>query len=95
MLAVPPEVTIDYILGTVFWITDQKLGAIWLNRRQNLGVFVSYDATSFLMSEVTIDHSKIIVSTNRISFFFLARLAGYEDQRTQWLDRAEHAKMRC
>ncbi|KAG5675085.1 hypothetical protein PVAND_005017 [Polypedilum vanderplanki] len=38
----PEKVTTDHILGTVFWITDTKLGAIWLNRRQNYGVFVSY-----------------------------------------------------
>lgn len=32
----------DHILGTVFWITDTKLGAIWTNRRQNHGIFVTY-----------------------------------------------------
>jgi hypothetical protein len=32
----------DHILGTVFWISNQKFGAIWLNRRQNEGVIVSY-----------------------------------------------------
>lgn len=32
----------DHILGTVFWITDTKLGVIWTNRRQNHGILVSY-----------------------------------------------------
>jgi dipeptidyl-peptidase-4 len=36
----------DHILGTVFWITDTKLGAIWTNRRQNRGVFVTYTPPS-------------------------------------------------
>jgi dipeptidyl-peptidase-4 len=42
----PPSVSNDHILGTVFWISDTKLGAIWLNRRQNFGVFVAYSADS-------------------------------------------------
>lgn len=42
-LGTPTEiVTDDHILGTVFWISDKKVGAIWLNRRQNKGVIVSY-----------------------------------------------------
>lgn len=52
-LTVPTDkVTEDHILGIVFWIDNESLGAIWLNRRQNLGVFVSYDTTSFAMTEV-------------------------------------------
>jgi hypothetical protein len=43
----------DHILGTAFWVNDQTLGAIWLNRRQNRGVFVTYDASTFAMSEVS------------------------------------------
>lgn len=65
MLAIPPEVTGEHILGTVFWINDQRLGAIWLNRRQNFGVFVSYDGPTFAMNEVNIDHkSSYNVSAN-------------------------------
>jgi hypothetical protein len=53
-LEVPLDVVSnDHILGTVFWVNDQALGAIWLNRRQNRGVFVTYDASSFAMSKVS------------------------------------------
>lgn len=52
-------VTNDHILGSVFWINDASLGAIWLNRRQNRGVFVAYDATTFVMSEVNMKASQI------------------------------------
>ena len=52
-LTVPlDKVTGDHIIGTVFWINDQSLGAIWLNRRQNRAVFVQYDTTTFEMDEV-------------------------------------------
>lgn len=40
------KVGADHILGTVFWISDTKAGAIWLNRRQNYGVIVSYTYVS-------------------------------------------------
>jgi len=40
------KVTADHILGTVFWISNRKFGAIWLNRRQNEGVIVSYTYVS-------------------------------------------------
>lgn len=46
-------VTADHILGSVFWINEETLGAIWLNRRQDRGVFVSYDATTLVMTEVS------------------------------------------
>lgn len=36
------EFGFDHVLGTVFWISDTKLGAIWTNRRQNQGIFVTY-----------------------------------------------------
>ena len=45
-------VTEDHILGTVFWVNDLTLGAIWMNRRQNKGVFVTYDASSLAMTKV-------------------------------------------
>jgi Dipeptidyl peptidase IV (DPP IV) N-terminal region len=32
----------DHLLGDVFWVSDAKLGAIWLNRRQNRAIFVTY-----------------------------------------------------
>lgn len=32
----------DFILGSVFWVSDTKLGVIWTNRRQNHGIFVTY-----------------------------------------------------
>ena len=41
-LVTPNEVGADHILGTVFWISDTKSGAIWLNRRQNYSIIVSY-----------------------------------------------------
>lgn len=47
------KVTEDHILGTVFWINDETVGAIWMNRRQNRGVFVAYDTTTFAMTEVS------------------------------------------
>mgnify|MGYP002655394567 CR=1 FL=1 len=54
-LSVPlDKVTSDHILGTVFWVNDSTLGAIWLNRRQNAAVFVTYDTTTFAMTEVTL-----------------------------------------
>lgn len=40
------KVSSDHILGTVFWIDDENLGAIWLNRRQDRAVFVSYDTST-------------------------------------------------
>lgn len=36
----------DHILGSVFWVTDTKLGAIWTNRRQNQGIFVTYSTSN-------------------------------------------------
>lgn len=52
-LQTPTEiVTDDHILGTVFWINEETLGAIWLNRRQNRAVFVSYDTLTRAMNEV-------------------------------------------
>lgn len=45
-LVTPTKVGVDHILGTVFWISDSKLGAIWLNRRQNCGEIVSYTYVS-------------------------------------------------
>ncbi|CRK90577.1 CLUMA_CG004279, isoform A [Clunio marinus] len=45
-------VTNEYVLGRVFWINDETLGAIWMNRRQNRGVLVTYDATTTVMSEI-------------------------------------------
>lgn len=36
------EYDVDHILGSVFWMTNTKLGVIWTNRRQNHGIFVSY-----------------------------------------------------
>lgn len=54
-LEVPTEkVGEDHILGTVFWINDMTLGAIWMNRRQNTAVFVSYNAADFLINEVSV-----------------------------------------
>lgn len=47
-------VTDDHILGTVFWINEETLGAIWMNRRQNQAIFVSYDTTTKAMNEVKI-----------------------------------------
>lgn len=50
------KVTADHILGTVFWISNRKFGAIWLNRRQNEGVIVSYtyaSPNSFKMDTVS------------------------------------------
>lgn len=44
-LPFPTEVTQDHVLGIVFWISSTKLGAIWLNRRQNKGVFAVYTLT--------------------------------------------------
>lgn len=53
-LQVPIDVVSnDHILGTVFWVNDQTVGAIWLNRRQNKGVFVTYDAPSYTMVTVS------------------------------------------
>lgn len=53
-VAVPlDKVNEDHILGTVFWINDATVGAIWMNRRQNRGVFVAYDTTTFAMNEVS------------------------------------------
>lgn len=36
------EYGVDHILGSVFWMTNTKLGVIWTHRRQNHGTFVSY-----------------------------------------------------
>lgn len=30
----------DHILGTVKWVSEDELAALWLNRRQNLSVLV-------------------------------------------------------
>ncbi|XP_070499034.1 venom dipeptidyl peptidase 4 [Chironomus tepperi] len=49
------KVSDDHILGTVFWISNRKLGAIWMNRRQNKGVITSYtyvSADSFEMATI-------------------------------------------
>lgn len=37
--AAPEKVTADHILNSVNWITDDLVGAFWLNRRQNLGSY--------------------------------------------------------
>lgn len=42
----------DHVLGSVFWINAQTMGTIWMNRRQNVGVIVTYDTTSHEMREV-------------------------------------------
>lgn len=82
-LSVPTDkVTADHILGTVFWINDQTLGAIWMNRRQNRGVFVSYDATTFERTEVSY---KLVIKD--IFFVIFSPFVDYGDQRTQWMDR--------
>lgn len=52
VLEIPAKVTGEHILGTVFWIDDQTLGAIWLNRRQNFGLFVAYDVNTEQMTEL-------------------------------------------
>lgn len=36
------EYDVDHILGTVFWMSNTKLGVIWTNRRQNRAILVSY-----------------------------------------------------
>lgn len=66
ILSVPTNVTSEYVLGIVFWISDQSLGAIWLNRRQNYGVFVAYDSTTFVMREVRIFFVRAFIKLENI-----------------------------
>lgn len=58
----------DHILGSVFWISNTKLGVIWTNRRQNHATIVSYSPSNpdyevvgfFLLLSVSFNLSKII-----------------------------------
>lgn len=50
------DVGSDHILGSVFWINERDLGAIWMNRRQNHGVFVAYDTVTNIRREVRNDN---------------------------------------
>jgi Dipeptidyl peptidase IV (DPP IV) N-terminal region len=69
ILPVPLDIVTDeHILGTVFWINDQSLGAIWMNRRQNRGVFVAYDATTLAMSQVNMVKSSFTLTENNFIF---------------------------
>jgi dipeptidyl-peptidase-4 len=50
VLPAPDEVKVnnlygeeDHVLGIVFWISNTRVGAIWLNRRQNKGIFAAYN----------------------------------------------------
>ncbi|CAO1395349.1 unnamed protein product [Diamesa tonsa] len=46
------KVSQDHILGAVNWIDDNHLGAIWMNRRQNYGTFLSYDVATMDYKEL-------------------------------------------
>ena len=46
------KVSQDHILGAVNWIDNNHLGAIWMNRRQNYGTFMSYDVTTMDSTEL-------------------------------------------
>lgn len=61
-------VSADHILGSVFWINDEQLGAIWLNRRQDQAVLVSYDAATASSS-----HPMKIVSISLLLFHCVLR----------------------
>jgi hypothetical protein len=62
-LSIPEDVvSSDFVLGSVFWINDEELGAIIMNRRQNKGVFVAYNAVTFQQKEAS-----LIIHTNDLS----------------------------
>lgn len=43
LIPAPQNVTDDHILGAVTWINNDRIGAFWLNRRQNFASFQSCD----------------------------------------------------
>lgn len=46
------KVTGDHVLQSVQWINNNQLGALWLNRRQNVGVFQLCESTTNVCAEV-------------------------------------------
>lgn len=48
----PTKILQEHLIGSIFWIDNQKFGAIWMNRRQNYGIFVSYDVETYEMEEI-------------------------------------------
>lgn len=81
-------VSSDHILGTVFWINDEQVGAIWLNRRQDQAVLVSYDTTT-----PTASHPGRIVSiSTSILFVFFSPFLEYEENT---IDIKHHNARHC
>ncbi len=64
------KVTADHILYSVNWITDDIVGAFWLNRRQNKGSYQICSTTGDRNCYEVIDEKKTLYVYRFFSSYF-------------------------
>lgn len=67
------KVSGDHVLQTVNWIGNSQLNALWLNRRQNVGVQQVCNTETSVCVEVFAVHDKLNVFLDNLFLYFYVR----------------------
>jgi dipeptidyl-peptidase 4 len=78
----PTIVTDEHVLGTVFWIDNNRVGVYWMNRRQNFASIQSCNFGTTLCEEVRKGIYNLLRKLYRFSTFQLLQIS----EQLGWID---------